>query len=168
MLKKESLKEMENYFGSDTRRISHARKVTNFALDILDAENLDNPFFSKTVTLSGVFHDIGIHEAERKYNSNSGKYQEIEGPPIARGILEKMNIEKDVIDRVCYIIGGHHTESKIDNIDFKIIWDADLIVNIEEDNICADKEKVSKIITKSFKTESGKKLAEKLYLKLKF
>lgn len=164
MLKEEAIKEMENYFGTDTRRINHATKVTNFALDILNSEKIDNPFFSKTVTLTGVFHDIGIHEAEKKYNSNSGKYQEIEGPAIARTILEKMNIEKDVIDRVCYIIGGHHTESKIDNIDFKIIWDADLIVNLEEDNIYIDKEKVSKIIAKSFKTESGKRLAEKLYL----
>ena len=42
MLKKESLKEMENYFGSDTRRISHARKVTNFALDILDVLDFIN------------------------------------------------------------------------------------------------------------------------------
>ena len=164
MLKETAIKEMENYFGTDTKRINHAKKVTNFALDILNSEKINNPYFSKTITLTGVFHDIGIHEAERKYNSNSGKYQEIEGPAIARMILEKMNIEKDVIDRICYIIGGHHTESKIDNIDFKIIWDADLIVNLEEDNICADKEKVSRIIAKSFKTESGKRLAERLYL----
>jgi len=164
MLKDTALKEMENYFDKDLKRINHAKKVTNFALEILKGENMDDPFFSKIVTLTAVFHDIGIHEAERKYGSSAGKYQELEGPAIAKSILEKMDIEKEVIDRVCYIIGGHHTESKIDNVDFKILWDADLLVNLEEDGIYLNKEKVSKIISKSFKTEAGKKLAEKLYL----
>ena len=164
MLKDRALKEMENYFGRDVKRINHARKVTKFALEILNAEKVTDPFFFNTVLLSAVFHDIGIHEAERKYRSNSGKYQEIEGPPIARKILEKMDIDEDTIERVCYIIGGHHTESKMDKIDFKILWDSDLIVNLEEDGIYSDKEKVAKIISKSFKTVEGKKLAEKLYL----
>ena len=164
MIKEIALKKMEQYFNKDKKRINHAKKVTDFALEILGAENAQNLFFLKVVTLAAVFHDIGIHEAEKKYGSSAGKYQEIEGPAIARRILEGMHIEEEVINRVCYIIGGHHTESKIDNIDFKIIWDADLLVNISEENIHLDRERVSKIILKSFKTESGKKLAKKLYL----
>ena len=32
-------------------------------------------------------HDIGIQEAERKYQSTAARYQEELGPPIARDIL---------------------------------------------------------------------------------
>ena len=164
VLKDSAIKDMENYFGRDIKRINHAKKVTDFALEIIEGENIKDIFFLKVVTLAAIFHDIGIREAEKKYGSSAGKYQEIEGPAIARRILEEMHIEEDVINRVCYIIGGHHTESKIDNIDFKIIWDADLLVNISEENIHLDRERVSKVISKSFKTGSGKKLAKKLYL----
>ncbi|MDA3930432.1 MAG: hypothetical protein PF541_15900 [Prolixibacteraceae bacterium] len=39
------------------------------------------------VDLASILHDIGIKEAELKYNSCNGHYQEIEGPPVARPLL---------------------------------------------------------------------------------
>jgi hypothetical protein len=38
------------------------------------------------------------------------------------------------------------------------------LVNIEEDGIAKDREKVEKMIGKAFKTVTGKNLAEQLYL----
>ena len=40
-------------------------------------------------------HDIGIHEAERKYNSSAGNYQELEGPAIAADILSDYGLTQD-------------------------------------------------------------------------
>jgi len=51
-------------------------------------------------------HDIGIHEAERKHGSSSGHYQELEGPAIAKEILEKLNVQKEMKDEICGIIGS--------------------------------------------------------------
>ena len=45
-------------------------------------------------------HDIGIKISEEKYNSSAGKYQEIEGPPIAEEMLTKLGYDKHVIERV--------------------------------------------------------------------
>ena len=43
------------------------------------------------VVLSAAYlHDIGIQEAERKYQSTAARYQEEEGPPIAREILTRL------------------------------------------------------------------------------
>ena len=50
-------------------------------------------------------HDIGIKISEEKYNSSAGKYQEIEGPPIAEEMLTKLGYDKDVIERVSYLVG---------------------------------------------------------------
>ena len=46
VLKDSAIKDMENYFGRDIKRINHAKKVTDFALEILEGENLKDLFTS--------------------------------------------------------------------------------------------------------------------------
>lgn len=83
------LNEMMGYFGKDVRRINHALKVYGLASAIGRTENLDSQTIEITET-AAILHDIGIPESEKKYGSCIGKYQEIEGPPIARVILENI------------------------------------------------------------------------------
>jgi HD superfamily phosphodiesterase len=114
------------------------------------------------IAYTALLHDIGILEAERKYKSSSGKYQQIEGPPIARQILADLGISASIIDRVCFITGNHHTYSKIDGIDFQIIVEADFLVNIFEDDL--SREAIESIGVRIFKTTAGKNLLRILYL----
>ncbi|MCX8130137.1 MAG: HD domain-containing protein [Clostridia bacterium] len=162
-LKTKVVEKMKEEFGTDQRRINHALKVLNFAERIIEGE-VGGRDKKDVVILAAVLHDIGIREAERKHNSNSGRYQEIEGPPIARRIMEEMEVEESMIERVCYIVGGHHTSSKNNGLDFQIIWEADLLVNIQEEELDKTVENLQAVIEKNFKTSTGKKLAEKLYL----
>ena len=67
---------MKAVFGADRARIKHALMVLSHAEKINEAEKAD-PLI---VTAVAVLHDIGIQEAERRYGSASGRYQEIEGP----------------------------------------------------------------------------------------
>lgn len=163
-LKDIAIARMREIFGSDIKRINHALKVLKFSEEILQGENISNEA-RDIIVLTAIFHDIGIHEAEKKYNSTSGKYQEIEGPPIASKILKEIGAGPDIIGRVCYIVGGHHTASKNDGIDFEIIWEADLIVNIEEDELDKKGIDLAQIIEKNFKTITGKTIAQRLYLR---
>jgi HD superfamily phosphohydrolase YqeK len=166
-LKKESvtsvcdklIEEMKNVFGGDTRRINHALSVLDFAEKIQAAEGGD----ALVVKAAAVLHDIGIQQAERKYNSNAGKYQEIEGPPIARDILEKCEISQEAIEHICKIIANHHSAKNIDTLEFRIIWDADNIVNLRDEPESFGKEKIQKIVEKRFKTETGRKTAQELF-----
>jgi CRISPR/Cas system-associated endonuclease Cas3-HD len=103
------------------------------------------------VNLSGILHDIGIKEAEKKYNSSAGPYQEKEGPAIAKAIMNKYHIDNDIIERVCYIIGHHHSYNKIDGIDFQILVEADFLVNIYEDDM--DRNAVTAVRNKYFKNK---------------
>jgi hypothetical protein len=155
---------MKEIFGNDLRRINHALKVLKFSEEILQGEKLSDKF-KEIIVLAAIFHDIGIQEAEKKYNSNAGKFQEIEGPIIARRVLEDIGIDSESINRICYIIGGHHTELKNDGIDFQIIWESDLIVNIEEDELCKKGLDIEHVIIKNFKTITGVKIAKELFLK---
>lgn len=154
-MREKVINRMKIYFGMDERRINHALKVLAHAEEIAKAEGIEEKKLLDSIIYSAVLHDIGIHEAERKYNSSAGKYQEIEGPPIAEKILEELLIERKIIDRVLYIVGHHHTLDKVDNIDFQILWEADLLVNIEEKNLGSEPKYYSQM-SKTFKTDKGK------------
>jgi len=74
--------------------------VLAYAEQILAGETAD----PRVVVPAAILHDIGIRQAEAKYGSGAGTYQEIEGPPIARPILQRAGIEPEVVEHVCRII----------------------------------------------------------------
>jgi CRISPR/Cas system-associated endonuclease Cas3-HD len=160
MITQSLIKEMEAYFGSDQRRIKHAHRVLEFSQKIMAVELGDR----EIVEAAAVLHDIGIKNAELKYNSNSGKYQEMEGPAVAEPILEKVGFPKDKMPLVLAIIGNHHTAGGVKADEFKVIWDADWLVNLADEYDIEDKAKISGIINRIFVTQTGKGLARKLYL----
>lgn len=102
-------------------------------------------------------------EAQKKYGSIDGIYQEKEGPTIAREILQKVGYDKN-IDRICFIIGNHHTPSKIDRIDFQIQWEADLLENLKVMDVHNQQEEIKKCIEENFKTNTGKGIAYKRFI----
>lgn len=155
------INEMISYYANDPRRINHFLKVYSFSKSIGELENLDEET-QYILEISAIMHDIGIKISEEKYNSSAGNYQEIEGPPVARKMLEKLGFDEKIIERVCFLIGHHHTYSKIDSIDYQILVEADFLVNIYEDEIKQDS--IISIKDKYFKTKSGTNFLEKLYL----
>ncbi len=155
------INEMKKVFGRDEKRIKHALAVLDYAERIQAVEGGD----PLVVKAAGILHDIGIHEAERKYGSPAGKYQEIEGPPIAEEILKRHDIPQETIEHVCKIIANHHSAKDIDTKEFRILWDADRLVNIPEDFPDASTEKLEGIIDKTFKTAKGREIAMESFLK---
>ena len=155
-------REMIAYFKDDVKQINHALKVYGFASTISGLERLS--IGEKNITeLAAVLHDIGIEEAERKHNSRAGHFQEIEGPPIAREILKRNGFAEEVIERVCFLIGNHHTYDKIDGLDFRILVESDFIVNISEGNM--NKPEIQQIVKSYFVTVTGREILESMYLR---
>jgi len=152
--------QMKKVFAEDQKRIEHALAVLNYAEQIQTAEGGD-PFI---VRAAAILHDIGIHEAEQKCSSSSGMIQEIEGPPIAREILKRYDISDETIEHICRIIANHHSAKNIDTTEFRIVWDADWLVNIPADFKDASKESLKHLINKVFKTKEGHRIAVKSLL----
>jgi HD superfamily phosphodiesterase len=148
------------YYEKDVYRINHMLKVYSFARNIAVLEGLDEDKL-KLVEVSSILHDIGIKGSEIKYGSSSGRYQEIEGPPLAKEWLDEFKLEESFIERVCYLLGHHHSYSFIDDMDFQILVEADFLVNIYEDKIA--EEQASLIREKYFKTKAGKELLDSIY-----
>ena len=154
--------EMKRYFKQDFKRIGHATRVARYAekIGIGEEGNL------AVILTAAYLHDIGIKEAERKHESTAATYQEEEGPPVAKEILENLGAREELIEEVCDIVGHHHHPGPEESINFKSVYDADMIANLEDNQkeSPVEPEKLASIIEKSFLTESGRNLAQSVLL----
>lgn len=147
--------------AGDPKRIQHALKVYAFSKAIAEEEGI--PCAERDILeTAAVLHDIGIHESERKYGSCAGRYQELEGPPIARRVLEPLGLPGGFIDRVCFLIGHHHTYNGISGMDYQILVEADFLVNLYEDG--SSPETARAAMERIFRTETGKRYLRDQFL----
>lgn len=152
---------MQTVFGDDQRRIDHALAVLDYAEQIM--RSLED-VSGLVVRAAAILHDIGIGQAEQVHNSAAGKFQEMEGPPLARQILDELNVEPAVVDHVCAIVANHHSAKDIDTPEFQIVWDADQLVNIPQEHPDKSPQQLRELIEKVFRTDAGRALAEKTLL----
>jgi HD superfamily phosphohydrolase YqeK len=169
MLKSDLIEEMKKYFTEDKKRINHALKVTEFAeelIAIFREKYPDKNINEQVIIYSAVLHDVGIKNAELKYNSTAGHYQEIEGPPVARKIMGTLNIDFEMMDQITEIIAHHHTPGKVVSSNFKLLYDADWLVNLADvyDLQSKNRNEKEKLIEKVFLSDIGRELAEKEFL----
>jgi HD superfamily phosphodiesterase len=163
MYKDEILREMRKIFHEIQYGIDHTLKVLENAEAIMEGEDICAED-REIVSTVAILHDIGAVEALHKYGSLEGTYQEREGPKIAREILDKVGYDIKYVERICYIIGNHHTPSKINGLDFQIQWEADLLENMSVMDIQNEQEKIKICIEDNFKTITGKKMAYNRYI----
>lgn len=120
---------MTDYFESDFKRINHALSVLKYSEIILK----DKPDADEEIVITAaLLHDIGIKQSELIHGYNNGKTQEEYGPPVAKELLDSIQFDRKKTTIVCNIIGNHHSPSRYDYPELKILKQADTIVNREE------------------------------------
>lgn len=144
----------------DPLRIQHFIKVHSLARLIGVREKLDETELY-ILEAAAYIHDIGIRVAEEKYGKCDGKLQELEGPIVAQKMLSEIGFENYMIERICYLIGHHHTYSNVDGMDYQILIEADFLVNLFEDKASKNAQKVA--YNKIFKTETGKSIFREMF-----
>ena len=128
--------DMIAYYDGDPKRIQHFTKVHSYARLIGIGEELDDASLF-ILEAAAYTHDIGIRVAEEKYGRCDGKLQEQEGPIIAQKMLSQLGFENYIVERICFLIGHHHTYDNIDD---------------------AGNRAIDKAYKRIFKTETGKKI----------
>lgn len=144
---------MISWEAGNPRRIHHFLKVYAFAKTIGEKEHLDENT-QLILDTASIVHDIGIKLSEEKYGDCAGPHQEKEGIPAAREMLNSLGYPADVVDRVCYLVGHHHTYNMVDGIDYQILLEADFLVNSYEGGMT--QEAIDSFLEKVFQTETGK------------
>ncbi|MBU3197795.1 HD domain-containing protein [Clostridium estertheticum] len=141
--------------------IQHFIKVHEFAKLIGSMEKISSNNM-EILEVAAIVHDIGIKVSMKKYGKSNGKLQEQEGPIYAEKLLNRLEFKKEVIERVSYLVAHHHTYSNIDGIDYQILVEADFLVNLYENE--NDKETIQNTYNKIFKTESGRKICNQMFI----
>jgi HD superfamily phosphohydrolase YqeK len=154
--------EMKRYFKNDFKRIGHATRVARYAEKIGKSERGN----MAVILCAAYLHDIGIVAAEKKYGSTAPDYRHKEGPPIARSILTKLGAKEDLIEEVCAIIAHHHQPGPDDSLNFKVVYDADLLENTDEKQKenPVNPEKLAERIEMFFLTPNGRQVAKEVLL----
>ena len=152
---------MIDYNNGDPKRIQHTTKVHAYASMIGKCEGLDEDtlFILESAAL---VHDIGIRASEKKYGHQNGKLQEQEGPAVARELLTRLSGFTDQqIERICWLVGHHHTYHVCEDLDYQILIEADFLVNLFEDE---ESQNAIRAVRKNiFRTESGIRILETMY-----
>ena len=154
--------EMIAFFAGDARRCQHFIKVASLAKQLAESEAADaeltelveRPVLCMTAVLNPARPSHGAGHC-------TGKIQEQEGPAVARELLQKVGYAPEKIERICYLVGHHHTYNMIDGLDYQLLVEADFIVNFYEDG--TPKENIAKAVERVFKTESGTKLVKTMF-----
>ena len=154
------IQEMVTYYAGDPQQIQHLLKVYSFASLIADCEEIDEEtrFILET---AAIVHDIGIRMSREVYGDSNGKHQEELGPDAARPMLAKLSYDPPIVDRVCELIGRHHTYTNIDGLDCQILIEADFLVNLFEEHI--SKEGIASALKNIFRTHTGIMLCKQMF-----
>ena len=119
---------MIEYLNGNLHEVEHLLKVYGYAKAIGELEGLDART-QEILEIAAVVHDIGIPKAIEKYGSDAGPYQEELGPDEARRLLADIGCDEELIERVCTLVGRHHTYTDVDGLDCRILLEADYLVN---------------------------------------
>ena len=152
---------MIDYNNGDPKRIQHTTKVHAYASMIGRSAGLDEEtlFILESAAL---VHDIGIRASEQKYGHQNGKLQEQEGPAVAREMLTRIGgYSERQIERICWLVGHHHTYHVCEDLDYQILIEADFIVNLYEDN--ESPHAIRAVRKNIFRTGSGTKMLETMF-----
>lgn len=111
--------------------VEHLLKVWGYARTIGELEGLDARAL-RVLEIAAIVHDIACPSLRERFGSANGKRQEEEGPAMAAAFLGDLGLPRDEIDRVCFLVGHHHTFDHIDGPDWQILLEADYLVNAAE------------------------------------
>jgi hypothetical protein len=155
--------EMKRYFQQDFKRIGRATRVARYAEKIGKKEggNL------AVVLTASYLNDIGVKEAESTQQRGGGSSHDVaEGSPVARQILMKLGARDELIEEVCEIVAHRHRAKPGDSVNDRVVYDANLIVNLEEREKDTPKglKALAEEIESLLLTETGKEVAREVLL----
>lgn len=138
-------------------RIHHFLKVHAFARQIALHEGMTGEALF-TLEAAALVHDIGIKPAIAQTGACAGPVQEKLGADAVPAFLAALDVPQPVIDRVTFLVGHHHTTTGVDALDWRILLEADYLVNMIEGKHTAAQ--IDAFKANVFRTQEGLKLIE--------
>ena len=146
-----AIADMIAYFDNEGY-IQHALKVFGYTQGIIAGENVTGKE-KEALEYAALFHDVGIPAGIAECGSGAGPIQERLGAPIAMEMTRKYVQDEEIIQRVGFLVGHHHSFGVKGERDLQILFEADWLVNLIESAAQFDRKVVYE---KHFETATGK------------
>jgi uncharacterized protein YllA (UPF0747 family) len=78
-------------------------------------------------------------------------------------MLTELEYPQPLVERVCWLVGHHHSYNDMRELDHQILVEADWLVNACEDGL--SRPAIRRVNVRIFKTKTGKWLLETMFLK---
>lgn len=140
--------------------INHFMIVWAYAHTIGALEGLDERT-QQILEIAALVHDIACPLCREKYGTTAGKLQEQEGMTLAETFLSEFDMDAEMKERICYLVGHHHTFVHIEGMDYQILIEADYLVNAIENRWSRDN--VTNFVSRYFRTQAGMGIAKDLF-----
>ena len=155
-----AIEKMIVFYEGSTHDIEHFLKVWGHAKTIGELEKLEQKT-QQTLELAAIVHDIACPLCREKYGSTAGPYQEKEGIPLTAEFYKEFNLPSAQLERICYLVGHHHTFKDIAGLDYQILVEADFLVNASESRM--SRNAISNFRETVFQTKAGTRLLDEIY-----
>ncbi len=162
LLKDRVAVEMKRYFGTDFKHIGHAAKVAGYAEKIGKKEKANLP----VILCAAYLYDIGIKNAQEKYDSAEPEDVQKESPAVAKSLMEKLGAKEELTQEITKMVADHSRPDKNDDISRKVLHDADMLAHMavcEKKNSVDDDEFMAKL-DRLFLTTAGNELAKQVLI----
>ena len=155
--------EMKRLFHRDFEKTRHASRVARYSQELVRKEEGD----PAVVLAAAYLHEVGDLQPEGTDDqTREAEEQGKSGVTAARQILEDLGARKDLVEAVCEIIGHLNQPGINETINFKIVHDADLMAQLEEERISApiSADRADRWVDQSFMTKTGCELARRFMM----
>ena len=158
----EAMKKMILLSNGNRHDINHFLKVHAYVAAIGACEGLPEDTL-QTLELAAIVHDIACPLCREKYDSASGKHQELESPPLVEAFFADLPAEGVDVNRISWLVAHHHTYTGVDGFDHRILLEADFLVNADEGH--CSREAIEDARENFFRTAAGTRLLDSMYLR---
>ncbi len=161
MTTSDAAEKMIKFYKGNQEDINHFLKVWSFARIIGESENLDEKTLH-TLELTAIVHDISCPLCREKYGNTDGRHQEKESEALVKAFFEGTDIEGETLSHISWLVCHHHTYTNINSIDYRILLEADYLVNAGENK--HERARIISFRDNVFRTKMGIRLLEDIYL----
>lgn len=128
------IRDMIVFYKGNPHDVNHFLKVYAYARTIGGLSGLDAET-QRILEIASVVHDIACPLCREKYGRADGYLQEKESEELLRRFLSRYGLPDSVLERVIFLVCHHHTVAGVDGMDWRILLEADFLVNAEENRM---------------------------------
>ena len=158
----EAIMKMIDESNGSQHDICHFLKVWAYAKNIGEQEGL-NAQTQQTLEFAAIVHDIACPSLRKEYGHSPHDLQEKYGGPMAREFYKDSGMPEEMLERICYLVSHHHTFTNVSGMDYRILLEADFLVNAGENE--KNRNSVDKFRQNVFRTKTGITLLDSMYSK---